>query len=218
MNFKMLKIFFAGIFLLLFSCAKEVVKETEVYFNDFQSGQVSDTKNLKFSNFNQSIVAGFYNNQELIIEINDLPSHSVAVIDFDLYIHDTWDGNTLIENEIAGPDIWEFLVDGNSYTRTTFSNEYCPPGQHCPPQAFPANYMMSTNFPRAGSVGKLPGVCLTANDSEGTTWYKISKTIKHTGKTIKLTFRDKLVQLNTNSPLCDESWSIDNLKVRVIQL
>ncbi|MEE1884724.1 hypothetical protein [Pedobacter flavus] len=200
------------------SCAKQVKLETEVYFNDFESGNSTGIQNLKVVDFFQTKVAGFYNNQELLVEINNLPKHAVAIIDFDLYIHDSWDGNSLEGDGIGGPDIWKFSVDDKNYINTTFSNTYCEPGRHCPPQSYPNDYPNNNNLPRAGVFSTMPGVCLEANNPSGTSLYKISKTIKHNSNKMLLSFKDLLVQKNTSNPLCDESWSIDNIRVRVIEL
>ena len=42
------------------------------------------------------------------------------------------------------------------------------------------------------------------------------KTIKHTGSTAKIQFLDYLVQLNAADKMCDESWSVYSLKVKVL--
>jgi hypothetical protein len=61
----------------------------------------------------------------------------------------------------------------------------------------------------------LPGAC----HPEGTTtWYKITKTISHKKSKLLLQCVDQLVQKNTDDPNCDESWSVDNIKVNAIKL
>ena len=105
----------------LSGCKKEVQSELMAYFNDFESSGAAGIINLKIFNFNNSKVAGNYNNEELLIEINNLPKHQVAVIEFDLFIHDTWDGNSVAGGGVGGPDIWRFSVDGSHYINTTFS-------------------------------------------------------------------------------------------------
>lgn len=208
-----------SIFSFSFSgCKKEVQSESIAYSNNFETNETSGIKNLKIFNFNNNKVAGNYNNEELLIEINNLPKHQIAIVEFDLFIHDTWDGNSAAGDGIGGPDIWKFSVDGSNYINTTFSNGYCPPGQHCPTQSYPLDFLTNSNYPKSGVYKMLPGVCSAVADSEGTSWYKISKTIRHNNTSMVLSFKDELVQKNTNSPLCDESWSIDNLKVRVIEL
>lgn len=198
------------------ACSKDVKREEQVFFTDFEQALTVYTENLQLNTFNGSTVAGFYNAGDLLVELQDLPSHDMAVIEFDLYVHDTWDGNYQDKNGNA--DLWKFAVDGKLYINTTFSNAYCPPGQHCPPQSYPMNYPNNSNFPRTGARAMLPGVCIAANDLEGTAWYKISKTIEHSDRIMRLSFKDELSLLNDSKALCDESWSIDNLRIRLITL
>jgi hypothetical protein len=55
-----------------------------------------------------------------------------------------------------------------------------------------------------------------------TTLYKIEKTFKHSGSALIISFFDELYQPNAiddfgnNVAKCDESWSLDNLKVRIL--
>ena len=46
--------------------------------------------------------------------------------------------------------------------------------------------------------------------------YRIVKTIAHTKSTVKISFRDFLVQTNVPNPICDESWSMAGIVVKVI--
>ena len=80
------------------------------------------------------------------------------------------------------------------------------------------DFLNNSNYPKTGVYKMLPGVCSAVADAEGTSWYKISKTIRHNSSSMVLSFKDELIQSNTNNQKCDESWSIDNLKVRVIEL
>jgi hypothetical protein len=49
-----------------------------------------------------------------------------------------------------------------------------------------------------------------------TSAYKMIRTITHSNSTLNLNFRDFLVQTNVPDKLCDESWSIASLVVKVI--
>ncbi len=205
-------------FIIMLSCKEHVRSEVEVYNNNFETGNLSSIQNGAITQFNGSAVLGRYNNGYFNLAINNLPSHDLVTITFDLYIHDSWDGNKLSPD---GPDVWEMLVDGNTYINTTFSNDFCPggPGIFCPPQAYPSDYPNSNHDPKSGAYRTdLPGACSLINNPNGTTMYKIEKTFKHTNSTLLLQCLDKLVQTNTADPKCDESWSVDNIIVKAIAL
>lgn len=200
------------------SCSKTVQKETEVYFNDFETGDLSGISNGHLYEYNGSTVLGRYNQSGFELLVTDLPKHDLIEISFDLFIHDSWDGNKLGIDEVDGPDLWQMLIDEDLYISTTFSNIACRnvDGMFCPPQSYPANYPNKNNYPRKGAYKvDLPAAC---HPNGTTTWYKITKTISHSKNKILLQCIDQLVQKNADDPNCDESWSIDNVKVRTIKL
>ena len=201
------------------SCKKNIKSETEVYNNDFDSADLTNIIGGTLELYNGTYVLGRYNNQSFELTIKDLPKHELVEISFDLYIHDSWDGNLSGDSGRNGPDIWEFIVDGYSYINTTFSNSDCGTDTFCSPQSYPANYLNSNNNPKTGAANKfLPGVCTRAGAVGSTTLYKISKVIAHSAGSVSIRCLDRLIQTNTQSPKCDESWSIDNLKVKAINL
>ncbi|WCT14901.1 hypothetical protein [Mucilaginibacter jinjuensis] len=213
-------------FTLLFSvmtflgaCTKTQVKsETVVYSNDFESGDVKNIANGAITVFNGTHVLGRYNSNGFALTVANLPKHDLVEVTFDLYIHDTWDGNN-IDNGYSGPDLWSFLVDGSSYIHTSFSNADCPAGVFCTPQAYPNNYPNNNNNPKAGAYNtNLPGACYWASKPNGTTEYKISKQINHTDNTLLMQCIGDLVQKNVADPMCDESWSVDNIVIKAIAL
>jgi len=211
------KFFFLLVFLLLLqiSCKTHVQNEVEVYNNNFESNNLSNIDNGIVSLYNGSSVLGQYNNGYFNLTLHNLPKHDLATISFDLYIHDSWDGNKTAPD---GPDIWQMLVDGNTYINTTFSNLPCIAGNFCSPQSYPSNYPNNYNNPKTGAYNTdLPGVCSQARPN-GTTLYKITKTFTHTSQTLLLQCLDKLVQTNSPDPKCDESWSVDNITIKVITL
>lgn len=203
-------------FVFIGSCKNQVKSEKEVYNNDFEAHNLSGITNGMISQFNNSAVLGQYNNGNFGLLLNNLPKHDLITISFDLYIHDSWDGN---KSSPDGPDIWEMLVDGSPYINTTFSNVACVAGNFCSPQSYPADYPSNYNNPKTGAYRvDLPGVCSMKNDANGTAMYKIEKTFRHSNSTLLLQCLDKLVQANTSDPKCDESWSVDNISVKAITL
>ena len=85
----------------------------------------------------------------------------------------------------------------------------------CLRQSYP-NVFPFENLPREGSSRLLPGLCSLESDENGTSLYTIEKGFEHTGNALLINFYDKLYQPNVADERCDESWSLDNLKVRVI--
>lgn len=212
MNYKVL---FIPFFLLL-SCKNHVQSEAIVYSNDFQNSNLSGITGGVIEQYNSTAVLGRYNNSEFSLALSSLPQHDLITISFDLYIHDTWDGNKQTPD---GPDIWQMLVDNKTYVNTTFSNDGCQVGYFCPPQSYPLDYPNYYNNPKTGSFrNDLPGVCALAGNPNGTTQYKIKKTFTHSNSTLLLRCLDKLVQTNTPDIKCDESWSVDNIVIKAITL
>lgn len=203
---------------VLTSCAKEVTDDQQVYFNDFESQPSKQISNAVTETYNGTTVLGRFNASGFDLNLNDLPAHKLVEISFDLYIHDSWDGNKT-SNGVDGPDLWKMIVDGNLYVNASFSNEDCDNSGFCPPQSYPSDYPNSNHNPKTGAANpNLPGVCNLAGKTGGTTLYKITKTIEHSKASLLMQCRDQLIQTNAPDPKCDESWSIDNLRVKVINL
>nr|MBC7613702.1 hypothetical protein [Pseudopedobacter sp.] len=201
----------------LSTCKLSKENRQTVYENNFDTGDITHLSNTKISTFNQRKVLGNFNNDGFELLLNQIPAHDLVEISFDLYIHDTWDGNKA-SNGIGGPDIWEMQIDGSPYIYTTFSNADCFDG-FCSPQSYPDNYPNNKHNPKSGASSLLlPGFCLLATKPGGSTLYKIKKTINHHKSSLALQCIDHLIQTNATSPICDESWSIDNLKIVSIQL
>ena len=68
----------------------------------------------------------------------------------------------------------------------------------------------------------LPKTCKSSFFGGTSTLYKIEKGFRHSGNAVVIKFYDELYQPNAIDKdgvvqsKCDESWSLDNLKVRVI--
>ncbi|TSJ40307.1 hypothetical protein FO440_11140 [Mucilaginibacter corticis] len=216
------KILYAILFVFLFSCKTHVNSDTVVYNNDFESANTTNIENAILGQYNGSAVLGQYNSSSnagnFKLTVNNLPKHDIITISFDLYIHDSWDGNKLAP---YGPDIWQMLVDGKVYINTTFSNDICADGNFCSPQSYPFNYPNNYNNPKKGAYKtNLSGLCSVTGPNT-TTQYKITKTFTHTSSTLVLQCLDKLVQMaqsNTSDPGCDGSWSVDNINIKATTL
>ena len=104
----------------------------------------------------------------------------------------------------------------------TFSNSPCF-SNYCLRQSYPEPYP-SENNPKTGAFKvDLNSVCTNSFFGGPSSLYQIEKGLKSSGKNIVLKFYDELYQPNAidkdgiNQEKCDESWSIDNLKVRVVK-
>ena len=217
------------LFIFLISCSKsdDLVFDKVVYENDFESNNSKNLSNYYISNYNNSNVLGDFNNSGFSLHLNELDKHNKIVISFDLYIHGSWDGNyNGFENDDR-PDLWKMeLGVPNSYFNnyifeTTFSNSPCT-ASYCLKQSFPNRYPYLNN-PNTDAYNT--GLDRLCNDKFGgpTTLYKFEKTLSHSDSSAIFTFYDKLYQPNANKnginyAKCDESWSIDNLIIRIINV
>lgn len=214
---------FTLIAFLVFSCGQEeLVDNIEVYFNDFDNGNLPSIQGGFIMEYNGSNVIGNYNNSGFQLSLTGLPDHDFIVVSFDLNIHDTWDGNAN-GFEPDFPDTWvmEFnkgiALDRTSNPKfeTTFSNGPCD-SQLCLWQSYPEIFPFVSG-PQTGVDALGPGLCLLASSQTGTSIYRIQKTFRHEDATLLIDFYDKLYQPNVQSALCDESWSMDNLMVRALK-
>ena len=121
----------------------------------------------------------------------------------------------------VNPEMEIFKDISNDRFVTTFSNSPCF-STYCLRQSFPEVYPFE-NTPKTGSyTSNLPKKCENSFYGSETTLYKIEKVFRHSGNGVVIRFYDELYQPNAidnfgvNQSKCDESWSLDNLKVRVI--
>ena len=151
--------------------------------------------------------------------LSDLPDHDFIHLTFDLYIHDSWEGNASLEGEaLDEKDSWVLEIDtarnqtvgDRIYYETTFSNGLCIPS-FCYTQSFPDQFP-STNDARKEVAEVTNGRCSWPDTPNGTSIYKMDLVFQHTDRNAVLSFYDKL-----NGSLCDESWSLDNLSVSLIK-
>ncbi|RZK71693.1 MAG: hypothetical protein EOO85_19830 [Pedobacter sp.] len=211
-------IFALFIILLAPSCAKEAQSEVTVYENGFESNDLSGITSGAISAYNGSKILGFYNKSGFTLQVDELPAHDLVEVSFDLFIHDTWDGNKQGVGVVNGPDMWKMIIDGKEFISTTFSNTDC--GIYtCNTQSFPFAYPNFNTNPKTGAFRTdLPGLCLLNGTVGGTTQYKIKYQVRHERSTLIIQCLDELKESIATDQLCDESWSIDNLKVKAISL
>ena len=198
------------------SCMKEVVinipKLTVVYENDFETYAQKGFKVYSFENgnfglfdrvnildFNNSKVLGRFNNGKAVLILDTLPLHNAINIQFDLYIHDIWKN-----------DLWKMELENNEVLLTGFSNI------ENVMQSYP-NWIANgsaLNPPGANAFDlNLKGACRNISKANGTSHYKMERTIIHSKPTFTFAGSDAgaFFQLN-----CERSWSMDNIKITAI--
>ena len=223
------------IFILAFvidSCSyPEMVRNELVYENDFESSDLNSIDGGDIMSFNNTNVIGDFNNDGFTLFLKDVGDHDYVFISFDLYIHGSWDGNLNGFSDNDKPDKWvmEFKPDMQLYKdpssdhfATTFSNSPCW-SNYCLRQSYPEVYPFENN-PKTGSFKtNMAKICTGSFFGEKTTLYQIEKGFKSSGNSVIVRFYDELYQPNaidndgTPQQKCDESWSMDNIRVRAVK-
>ncbi len=201
---------------LFASCAKSGYNETTVYNSNFTTGDASGLEGAIYYTFNGAKVLGRYNNGGFTLNLNNLPKHKAIQIEVVPYFHNSWDGNNNYGG-IDGPDIWDMNVDGQEIVHSTFSNSPCEP-LYCLFQSYPVRYSTVNNPPMTDAVKTFGGTDDNCSGINTTSIYRIVKTISHSKSSVKITCRDFLVQTNVPNSLCDESWSMASIVVKLINI
>ncbi|WP_339813409.1 hypothetical protein [uncultured Imperialibacter sp.] len=193
------------------SCEQAVVLDSVLYFNDFETTDLDNITGGEVTKFNGSKVIGNFFRSGFTLELDGIPDHDYLQITFDLLIHDSWDGNITGE---YGPDLWFMHIDGQKVVYTSFANGLCN-SAYCPQQTYPENGWRFNN-PGTGATRKdLPAWCTHTQFSNNSTLYKIARTVGHTSSKADLRFFDELTHPTNDK--CDESWSLDNLKITLLR-
>ncbi|MFY8025108.1 MAG: hypothetical protein ACOVNO_07150 [Sediminibacterium sp.] len=197
----------------LSACTKNLTEVTTVYENDFNDRKLKDIQivgwvtnfstgvfpaGAKLHQYLGSTMIGRLNNSRVELTVDSLPEHDVVRVEFDLYIHETW------RNDI-------FVMRFNDQTRllTGFSTDSTVK------QSYP-NWIGngSTMYP-AGNLAQelyLPSTC-GKNIPRGSNHYKMIHSMAHTESSFKFDVSDTGGVLNDT---CSRSWSVDNLKITVL--
>lgn len=198
------------------ACRKDLKLEVEkmVYETTFDKPYPLKETGLSIEYYQANAVAGYYNQSGFTMQFDQLSKHNYLKITFDLYIHDTWDGNSIGNSEVSsGPDLWTMQVDGKEIIKTTFSNSTCNT-VYCLQQSYPRNYPFQNDSFTSATKTKLPSLCTQGSI---TTLYHIEKLIKHDNSSVTINFQDQLKQSNVLSRVCDESWSMDNFRIFTLE-
>lgn len=199
---------------LFAACTKSGYDESIVYNSNFTTGDITGLNGAILYNSNGAKIIGRYNNGGFTLDLNNLPKHKAIQIEVVPFFHNSWDGNNNYGG-IDGPDIWTMIADGQELVRSTFSNSPCEP-LYCLFQSYPVRYGVVNNPPMTDAVRSFGGTEDNCSGINTSSMYRIVKTIPHSKSTINLQFRDYLVQTNVPNPICDESWSMSSVIVKVI--
>jgi hypothetical protein len=219
MHYRFTHIVVSILIILAFASCKGLQKDTIIYHNDFENGSLAKIINGKIGEYNGSKVIGRYSENGFDLRLDSLPKHNMVQISFDLYIHDTWDGNAV---KPEGPDIWIMNIDGWSAIYSTFANGLCT---NCS-QAFPVlqpshvngGFVFFNNKPNSNAIKTdLPGACKLKDSKGGTSLYRILRTIEHTGSTLDIGCFAQLEDPDMVNKNCNESWSVDNISIKAIE-
>ncbi len=214
------------------SCSyPDMVRNELVYENDFENSDLTFIDGGDIISFNNTNVIGDFNNDGFTLFLEDIGEHDYVFISFDLYIHGSWDGNLngFAENDKADKWVMEFKPDmqlfkdpSSDHFTTTFSNSPCF-SNYCLRQSYPEQYPFENN-PKTGSFKtNMAQVCTDSFFGDKTTLYQIEKGFKSSGNNVIVRFYDELYQPNAidkdgvPQQKCDESWSMDNIRVRVVK-
>lgn len=165
------------------------------YTEDFENpltGIWSDTSRFFFYN---SMKSGPFSNQQLSMNLSNLPAHDSILVSFDLYIHDSWQGWPG-----WGPDFYYQIIDGDTVFTTTFDNTII--GYQAFPDPYPA-----VNPPGTGAIATLPYRCVVG---DVTRQYQMSFKKAHSLSAAAIGFAGA-----PDQNICDESWSIDDVKIEL---
>ena len=204
-----------------------------IYENDFEDENMDEIDGGGISYFNETNVIGDFNNDGFNLNLNDIGEHDYITISFDLYIHGSWDGNTNRFPENDKADKWniefnygvDYLNDSSiDFFSTTFSNSPCF-SNYCLKQSYPESYPYENTPKSSAFKTDLEKICFSNPRFGGpsTTLYKVEKTFRSGGNSVLIRFYDELYQPNAISQgvqyfKCDESWSMDNIKIRKIKI
>lgn len=203
-----------GLILCSFSCVETVENQTLIYSNNFSKLDLTGFENGRLFIWRGNRVAGNYHNEEVAVNLKNLPNHNYLKLSIVVLVHDSWDGN--VDDGISGPDYWYMGLDQEETYRTTFSNSPCAP-TYCLYQSFPNSYFRQ-NRPKTGSLdSNLPGLCLFGTTPGYTSRYVVEQLIEHTESEVRLFMGAELKQTNSPLPVCDESWSIASIQLLTIQ-
>jgi hypothetical protein len=226
---KMKSLFTVSLLLLgvLSSCLNGQAEETQVYYNDFEQDSRLNGKSegLGFIDFafqssyqtflfDNSQVLGRFGWAAILLKLNDLPTHDYIKLEFDLYVHDSWEGDGLRGN---GEDVFILNFDEVNLYFSSIVNTKCLTKECAATQSFP-NTIKTVSNPENAMVSdaSLPGVCYFDGEIGGSKKIHFSELRLHSAPKMEIKFGTDLKEAGED--LCFKSWSIDNIVVSTIKI
>lgn len=173
------------------------------YSQSFETSPYSGWNQQLNFNFNSSTVMGPYYNDSIVYFSSNLPSHDSVKVTFDLYIHDSWEG----ECSTIGKDKLKFYGGSKIAMDASFSNtNTCQ--QSYSNSGIPGVYAAETDAIKTNLVRR-------CNNSSKTTKYTVTRTFAHSSAKLDLSWVGSLNDISINQNICDESWSVDNVNIEL---
>ncbi len=173
------------------------------YSQNFQGLSYPDWNTNSSINYSGTRILGPFANDSITLNLLGLVAHDSVSVTFDLFIHDTWEGDC----SSNGPDRFRFKNGNTNILNTTFSNT-----TGCN-QAFSASGLPGSFAPKSGAASiNLINRC---QPGATTTKYTITRRFRHTSSNLDLSWIGDLRDAVDNSTKCNESWSIDNLSIQL---
>jgi hypothetical protein len=183
--------------------AADTSEQETVYFNDFETvaGNEWSSTNRSTTPAGGRRFLGQFGNDTAALSLANLPAHSRISISFDLFVINSWQGNS--PDGGYGPDYWDlFVLGGPQLLHTTFSD----PSSTEAAQSYPSDYTYG-NFPPGTSAAETNTLGYTYN---GDTVYRMEFSFPHSGNAVMFNFRGSNLEA-----LWNESWGLDNVAVSI---
>lgn len=208
---------------VLVSCLRGQPEAVVIYENDFEDDRLNrgagltvlgGTVSQSYLNFNGSRVFGRFGTGGINVDFDNLGSHDIVEVAYDLYIHDNWEGNGVSGND---PDVAILNIDLATIYFSSIVNTLCTT-QSCPEvQSFPniiGNGVASENANVKDPT--LEGACFWKGQVGGTKLIRIEERRFHSDLTLRINIGANLS--NAGTDFCKKSWSIDNLKITTLRI
>jgi hypothetical protein len=170
------------------------------YFEDFDgaAGPEWSSQQIAVAPVGERFL-GLLNSESVTLTLSDLPAHQEVVIELDLHVIGSWDGN----GNYPGGDYLRFR-SGSLDFLATFSND--DGDEQAYPQAYPASNPRGSGAMSVNTLGY--GFSSDESDWEDST-YRVSFTISHALTTFSFTVTGTMTSTG------DEFWGLDNVRVKV---
>ena len=195
---------------LSLAALRPAAAQTTVYSNNFTNGAgagwsnpITDTTPGTAAHAPDAFL-GQFGNQTTTLALNNLATHSLVTVNFDLYMIRSMDGNGQAG---GGPDPWSFSANGQSLISTNFANF---PGDT---QGFGGSngtggYVTSGNFaPQTGATEANTLGYYFGGPEDAV--YHLAFTFNNTASALAFNFTS-----GQTEDINNESWGLDNVVVQ----